>query len=141
MQGRGSPLAGREFDGRHINLARRQSYRFLKVGSFALALQFAVGGNSYRSVRAGAIDADQLALVVVKTDDSKLSIAGLGLDLGREPRRDTLAPGLLRDAVKSVNSSAEVGPDQTVDCRGGAIADQIAANAGNVGFKIGGQQA
>ncbi|MGY3032639.1 hypothetical protein ACVIIV_001809 [Bradyrhizobium sp. USDA 4354] len=138
---RGAALPRGEIDGRNIDLARRQPYRFLEIGSLALALQFVVGDDPGRSIRAGAIDADQLALVIVQTDNSKLPIAGLGIDLGRKPRRDALAPGLFRDAVGSVDSSAEASADQAIDCRGGAIAGQIAASAGDVRFEIGRQQA
>lgn len=112
-----------------------------EVGSVALALQFAVRGDPCRSARSGAIDADQFALVVVDTDDPELPIDGLGVDLGREPRRDTLAPGLLRDAIDGVGSSTGVSADEAVDCRCGAVADQIAAHAGNVGSEIGREQA
>ncbi len=141
MQDRGRSLAGGEIDRRKRKSRRAPAVSCPKVGSVALALQFAVGDDPCRSIRAGAVDADQLALVVVESDDAKLPVAGLGLDLGREPRRDALAPGLLRNAVKGVNTSAEAGADQAVDGRGGAIADQIAASSGNIGFQTGRQQA
>jgi len=121
--------------------ARWQPDRVLKVGALALALELAVGGDPYRPVRAGAVDPNQLALVVVDADDSKLRIAGLGLDLGRQARRDPLAPGLLGDAVRGVDTAGEVSADQAVEGRGGAIADQIAASAGNIGFQTGREQA
>ena len=130
-------VAATEIERRDVDLSGTEPDRFLEVVAIASLLQFLFGDDPNRVVRSRAVDADQLAAVVVEADDPKHRIAGLGFEFGQQARRDPVAPGLFGDAVDRIDAARLAGADQSVQRHRRTKARNVAGRAGRVVFEIG----
>ena len=109
----------------------------LEIAPIACLLQSRFGNDPDRSVRSHAVDADNLAPIIIEADDAKHRISGLDFKFGREAARYAVAPRLFGDAVDRIDAPRFVCADQSVQRHRGTKACDISAGAGRVVFKLG----
>ena len=94
-------------DGRDVYFIRGQLDGVLEIWRIALSLQLRVGHDSNRSVRSGAVDANDLALAVIYPDEAELRIGRLERHLGSQSGREPLAPGLSGGLIDRIDAAIE----------------------------------
>ena len=77
-------VAATQIERRDVDLRGAQPGRFLEIAAIVSLQQSLFRHDPNRLVRSRAIDADELAAIVVKTDDPHHRIGGLGFEFGRE---------------------------------------------------------
>ena len=77
-------VAATEIERRDIDLSGTEPDRFLEIAAIASLLQALFGNDPNCIVRSRAVDADQLAAVVIKADDPKHRVGGLGFEFRRK---------------------------------------------------------
>ena len=98
-----TPYSSIQVDRRDIDLVGGQLDGFLEIRPVALSLQFRVGHDPNRAVRARAVDAEDFASAVFDPDDAELRIGRLGFEIG--------------DQIGSASRSRQ--------CRFGEVVDRI----------------
>ena len=129
-----------QLDRRNVDLVRGQLDGFLEVRIVALALQFRVGHDSNRTVRARAVDTEEFASPVFDPDEAELRISRLGAEIGDDAREQTLAPDLFGEVVDRIDPAVETGEHHSVHRRMIRECRDIGTRAGHVRLQVRGEQ-
>ena len=130
-------VAAPEIERRNVDLSGPERERFREIVSVASLLQSLFGNDPNRVVRSHAVDADNLTAVVIKADDPKHRIGGLGFEFRCKAGRYPVAPRLFGDAIDRVDAASLSGADQSLQRRRRTKARDISGRAGCVIFEVG----
>ena len=130
-------VAAPQIELRNIDLSGGETDRILEIGSIAALLQSLFGNDPNRVVWSHAVDADNFAPVIIKADDAKHRVAGLGFQFRREAARDPVAPGLFGHAIDGIDTSRPAGADQAAQRHRRTEARDISGRAGRIIFEVG----
>ena len=106
-------VAATEIERRDIDLSGSQPDRFLEIAAIASLLQALFGNDPNGIVWPRAVDADQFAAVVIKSDEANQRVGRLGFKFRCEAACQPVAPGFFGDAVDRIGAARLARADQS----------------------------